>query len=133
MSTKVKLSMFELGVLKNITSASFRQKGCQIKDLRLIQKITEFIDEHIIPAPEKPKHEKPANGTQYTPEEAEAINIANKEHIKAMEVYNDTEKEVEFADSIFSQIKIIIQNFNGYTPDEPYRSKVLVLADKLSI
>ncbi len=120
-------TVFELETLAQIMN-SRSQSGGGIKDLRLLQSVSNKIKAAI---PKRP--DAPAQKPDATPEEQQTFMNEIQKWQKTLEERVDQPIEISFSNSDLMIIKQKVRGFTQFATDEEIRDRVIALADKLDI
>lgn len=120
-------TVFELETISQIM-ASRSQAGGGIKDLRLLQKVSNKVKAAIPKRPDAPVQKQNA-----TPEEQTAFMAEIQTWQKTLETRVDETVEISFDSTDLMIIRQKVRGFTQFATDEEIRDRVLALADKLDI
>jgi hypothetical protein len=130
-SNEFTISNFQMKTLMEIVGSS--QKGCQIKDLRVIDGIYRKIKSHLSPSPKVPERRTLGDGEIYSKEENEEFEKALNEFRVENEAWPDKESAISFSNSELNVLKIKMQKFDRFFSEELPRERILNLYDKFGL
>lgn len=108
-------------------------KGFGIKDLRLIDHVSEVVKAALPPRPEQPRPKPPADGKQFSIEETKANTQLMLDFHKANEELNQKEVELKLSQTDIEILKQKMSGFTSFMGDEVSRKIVLGAAARLGL